>query len=523
MIFVNSSPKNALKIFQPFLPIFVPVGVGSLLAVLHDNGIEAKFVDEQVDDKPLERIQEYLIGVQKPYIFGFSVLTAAYKSAIELSLTLKKLYPDSIIVFGGLHPTAVPDEVLKYKHIDYVFRGESEMPFLEFYKNIQAHKDVSHTPNLSHREHGKVVHNPLNTKPVDPPVFPYHLFDPKKYDLGFILSSRGCPYNCIFCSNRISTGKKYRYKDTEAILAKLEKLYSKYGRKYVLFLDDNFLVDRKRVYELIDGIKQRGLHRKMTFNFQARGDNVDYPLLKDLYEAGFRSIFFGLETASEKLMKLIQKGETVEQCKRAVRMAKHIGFHVSATFIYGLPGETFKDRMRSVALSHELDLDMVRFNNATPYPGTELFQMAKQENRLHIQGLYENFNSVSTFIENPFNPIPMSYVPKGSTEAQIRRDILYSYFSFYLNLGRLKKIFFSPDKGVGWFNAGESLRAFLRKVPALASLSFMMLVKFGQLFVYVVLKPETRISLNHFLGISKYFLYKPEPYTPGADETAPAA
>jgi len=493
-----------------------------LLAVLHDNGVDAKFVDEQVEEHPFERIQEQLKGMQKPYIFGFSVLTAAFKSAIELSSRLKQAYPGSIIIFGGLHPTSMPDEVLSYPHIDYVFRGESESPLLEFYRNTRDNKDISHIPNLSYRKNGKVVHNPMNTKPEETPVFPYHLFDPTKYDLGFILSSRGCPYNCIFCSNRLSTGKKYRYKESEAILAKLERLYSKYGRKYVLFLDDNFLVDRKRVYELIAGIKKRGLHEKMTFNFQARGDNVDYQLLKDLYEAGFRSIFFGLETASEKLMRLIQKGETVEQCKRAVKMAKHIGFHVSATFIYGLPGETFQDRMRSVALSQELDLDMVRFNNATPYPGTELFNMAKQEHRLRIIGLYENFNSVSTFVENPFNPIPMSYIPKGSTEAEIRRDILYSYFSFYLNFGRLKKIFFNPDKGVGWFNAGESPLAFLKKIPPLAFLAFMMLVKLVQLFFYVVIKPETRISLNHFFALARYFFYKPEPYTPSQTETVTA-
>ena len=90
---------------------------------------------------------------------------------------------------------------------------------------------------------------------------------------------------------------------------------------------------------------------------------------------------------------------------------------------------------------------MVRFNNATPYPGTELYEIAKSEKRLNVQGLWENFNSVSTFIENPFNRIPFSYVPQGNTEEEIRRDILFSYFSYYLDFKRLKKIFTSPDKG----------------------------------------------------------------------------
>ena len=183
---------------------------------------------------------------------------------------------------------------------------------------------------------------------------------------------------------------------------------SKYNKRYVLFLDDNLLVSRKRIYSLLEEIKKSGLDKKMTFNFQARGDNVDYTLLQDLYNSGFRSVFFGLETASERLMKVIKKGETVAQCIEAVKMAKEIGFHVSATFIYGLPGETHQDRLDSVLLSKNLKLDMVRYNNATPYPGTELYEIARKENRLNIQGIYENFNSVSTFIENPFKKIPFS-------------------------------------------------------------------------------------------------------------------
>lgn len=129
--------------------------------------------------------------------------------------------------------------------------------------------------------------------------------------------------------------------------------------------------------------------------------------------------------------------------------------------------------------------------------------MAMKENRLNVQGMYENFNSVSTFIENPFKGIPFSYVPTNNTEAAIRRDILFSYFSFYIDLKRLKSVFARPDQGVGWFNAGERLKETLKKVPSLAVLSMMMLLKFGQLFYYSVIGRETRISMGFFLKIFK--------------------
>jgi radical SAM superfamily enzyme YgiQ (UPF0313 family) len=507
MILINSSPKDALRIFQPFLPIFVPVGIGCLLGACEQAGIKARLVDEQVEDDILDRIEEYVRDMEKPYIFGFSVLTASFKSAIAASRELKRRYPDSIILFGGIHPTSAASEVMSYNHIDAVIRGEGDRNLVEFYGCVKAGNDLKDIDNLIYRNGMEVVHNKMSPVINDLdscPPFPYHLFASNtKYDLSFVISSRGCPYRCIFCSNRITTGKKYRYKSAKAIADELETLHGKFNRNYALFLDDNFLVSKKRIYDLMDEIKARDLHRKMTFNFQARGDNVNREILRDLYDSGFRSIFYGIETASEELMKTVKKGETVAQCADAARMAKEIGFHVSATFIYGLPGETHKDRMDCVRLSNELNLDMVRYNNATPYPGTELYDIAKSQNRLHIKGLYENFNSVSTFIENPFNKIPFSYVPDGNSEEEIRMDILLSYLVFYLDPSRLKSIFASPDKGVGWFNAGEELLEFIKKIPALLIMGGLLIIKFGELFLYILRGKESSLSFREIISMFK--------------------
>ena len=474
------------------------------MAAAEREGLRAQFIDEQVEEDVFGKVAEYVKAMERPYIFAFSVLTAAFKNAVMVSKELKRLYPDSIILFGGIHPTALPDEVLSFEHVDFVLRGEGEKSLIELYRRVKEGKDFTHMNNLSYRRNGRIIHNKMSPilEDLDSyPSFPYHLFTSNAYDTGFIISSRGCPYQCIFCSNRVTTGRKYRFRSAEAIVAELDMLYHKFNKRYILFLDDNLLVSKKRVYSLLEQIKGKGLDKKMTFNFQARGDNVDYNLLQDLYNCGFRSIFFGLETASERLMKIVKKGETVAQCIEAVKMAKEIGFHVSATFIYALPGETHQDRMDSINLSRDLQLDMVRFNNATPYPGTELYEIAKSEKRLNVQGLWENFNSVSTFIENPFNRIPFSYVPQGNTEEEIRRDILFSYFSYYLDFKRLKKIFTSPDKGVGWFNAGERIREIFKKLPALFFLAIMLFFKLGQLFYYSVLKRETTISFRYFLQI----------------------
>lgn len=504
MILINSSPKDALKVFQPFLPISVPIGIGFLISAAEQVGIRVVCIDEQVEDHVLDRVAELVKTIEKPYIFGFSVLTAALKSAIILSKQLKKLYPDSKIVFGGIHPTAHPDEILAYDHIDAVIRGEGEYPLIEFYKRIKAKEDYTNINSLSYRKDGRIIHNkrsPIRKDLSSDPPFPYHLFTNKKYDLGFIMSSRGCPYECIFCSNRIVTGKRYRYRPAEVLVEELEMLYSKYGKRSITFLDDNFLVNKPRIYKLIEEIRKKGLHEKMNFSFQARGDNADRKLMQDLYDTGFHSVFFGMETANPDIMKTLKKGETVKDCINAVKISKRIGYHVSATFIYALPGETHKDRMDCVALSNDLRIALVRYNNAIPYPGTELYEIAKGQNRLFVQGIYENFSSVSTFIESPFKPIPFTYVPPNNTEEEIRRDLLFSYFSFYFNIDRIRQIFMKPEMGVGWFNAGDRVVDILKKMPAILLLGFVLFCKFVQLFHLSVIKKSTRISFRFFFSI----------------------
>jgi radical SAM superfamily enzyme YgiQ (UPF0313 family) len=393
----------------------------------------------------------------------------------------------------------VPEEVLTYKHVDIVLRGEAEVTLPELYRCLKGRDEFSHIDGISFRQDSRIVHN--NTAPVvqdldSLPPFPYHRFTSKKYDLGFVVSSRGCPYGCIFCSNRVTTGMKYRYRSPISIVDDLEVLYHRHGKTFILFLDDNFLVNKKRIYALIDEIRQRGLDNKMTFSFQARGDNADYALFKDLYSSGFKSVFFGMETASNRIMKLIKKGETVEQCINAVRMAKELGFHVSAAFIYGFPTETHSDRINCARLSKELEIDMARFNNATPYPGTELYQIAKKEGALNIQNDYENFISVSTFIENPFKKIPFSYIPAGSTENEIRNDILFSYIIFYMDIKKIKRILTMSGEGAGWFSAGEKILETVKKIPALVFLGILLSVKFGSLFVNMLLKRNTSISFG---------------------------
>jgi anaerobic magnesium-protoporphyrin IX monomethyl ester cyclase len=504
MIIINSSPRSPLGIFQPLSPLFVPIGIGYLLASAERRNIPVHFVDEQIEKNIQKRIDACVGAMPKPAIFAFGVLTAVFKNAVDLASVLKKRYPDSFVVFGGIHPTACPEEVLAYPQVDAVLRGEGECSLMELYRCVKEHRNFTHIAGLSYRREGRVASNPIEIVGGDDAFapFPYHRF-PRPYDVGFIVTSRGCPYQCIFCSNRLTTGLKYRFREPAASVEELERLLVDFHQRYVIFLDDNFCVSRPRIHALIDEIKKRGLHRKMSFSFQGRADSVDEPLMRELYDAGFHSVSFGIETASEKIMKGIKKGETVAECVSALKMAKRLGYCTSSVFIFGLPEETFQDRMAAVELSDDLDLDMVRYNNATPYPGTELWEIAKRQGRIFIKGLYENFISVAGFVENPFRPIRFPYVPPGNTEAEIRRDMLYAYFRFYIHRARFMRMFKKQDEGPRWFETGNNLSEKLKKLLPLIVVFCALLVKFSQFFIYTVLYPPTRISLNHFLTVFK--------------------
>lgn len=487
MIFINSSPANSLKIFQPFLPVFVPIGIGYLMAAMEQEGVHSFIVDEQVEKNITVKIDNCISELSPPYIFGFSVVTAAYHNAISLAQKLKGKYPDSIVIFGGIHPTAMPEEVLSNSCVDFVVRGEAELVLPKLYEAIKHNLSCENLMSVSYRKGDKTVHNQRSECVLDLnsiPAFPYSYFSDKKYDMGFIMSSRGCPHNCVFCSNKINSMRRFRYRSADDVVEELIMLHDKLNRKYVYFLDDNLLANKKRIIELADKINHSPIAGKMIFNFQARGDNCDEEVLKILFNTGFKGVYFGIETASESLMKSINKGETVKQVIDAIKLAKSIGFHVSANFIFGLPEETHKDRMDAIKLTKKLKLDLVKYNNATPYPGTELYSIARSQNRLNIMDGYENMNSVSTFIENPFRKLPMAYVPEGNTEKEIRHDILFGYFSFYFSFYKLKGIFTRPDLNNAWFDFGHDFLDFLKKLPSTIVLLFLLTIKFSGFLIH---------------------------------------
>jgi len=456
MILINPYFDRAKKlgIFARYVPLTVPQSIGALAGYLLKQGKQVRILDEHITPITYEVLDDQVKGLSQPYIFGISCLTAGIGRGHELSKMIKAKYPESVVIMGGIHPTVLPEEALETGHVDIVVRREGEEVLDSLYDAIKGGGDYSQIQGISFKDKGHIIHNPEAELPdinsLSP--FPYHLFAkyPGAYDLRSVMSSRGCPYDCIFCSQRSVSGRKYRYTTPEKVTEELDLLINTYHLTHISFYDDNFVVNKERTKQLCELICNNNFHKMATFDCQTRGDAVDSDVLSYLKMANFTAVDLGLETASERLMTLLNKGETVERNIEAVRLLQEFGFQVSGTFILGLPTETREERWQSRRLAKELRLDYVRFNNATPYPGTKLYEMAREEGRLYIEKDWGNLNACGTLVQGPFAKTRLAYVPKTTTEKELMKDIIRINISFSLTPKRVFRILIGGGTPCGW-------------------------------------------------------------------------
>lgn len=470
MLLINPqrNRENQLGPFAAIVPLTVPFGIGFIAGYLISLGKRVTIVDEEISPLSAHDLEEYTKTAVPPYIFGISCLTANIGRGYEIAARLKARFPDSKVIMGGIHPTVLPEEALMQGFVDIIVRNEGEETALKLYEKIKAFEDYSDLDGISLRQNGGIIHNKpaplINLENL--PGFPFPLFEKfrEKYLFGFLANSRGCPYECIFCSQRSITGKFYRVFPLMKTIETLDLLIHKHGQKEIVFTDDNFVVSTEKTIDLAKSMIFHGLHQTAYFSCQLRADVVSEELLYWLRKANFATLNFGIETASNRLMKVIKKGETVEEQVRAVKLAKKFGFGVTATFILGLPTETASERKQAYLLANRLNLDFARFNNATPYPGTELYAIADRERGLRIEKNWENLNACGTLVWGADKKL--AYVPNTATEKELKRDILWFNVGFSLRPKRLFHFLKAKSSQTsGWVNFSESWYKWVSKLP----------------------------------------------------------
>lgn len=447
MIFIvpSSDTSASLGHLQQLVIHTLPFGVAALASILERDGIPVSIINDSITPVTADTIRQAAAHEPGRPVFGITSLTLQAARTIQLNDLILKTVPDAAVIVGGIHATALPEEFLD-AGIRHVFAGEADLVISDIAATLSRGGEIETIPGVICKDrHGAIRRAPppglIDLENLPP--FPYHLFanELAHYDLGAVMSSRGCPYQCIFCSQRAITGISHRTRPVEHIVREIDTLTDRFGVDHITFFDDNFLVDRSWSGKLCEALAQRRQHRQqLSFMCQMRGDAVSEESLTLLASAGFSALSFGIETGSERVAEFIKKGETVAVNSTAVHLARRRGFTVLGTFIIGFPTETPSERGQTLKLAMSLPLDVMRVNIAIPYPGTPFYQMVRD--RLTISEGWSNFNVVSPLVTGPFRKQPLPYVPDGTSDDELRMLMVWANLRFWLKPRGIAGFFF---------------------------------------------------------------------------------
>lgn len=340
------------------------------------------------------------VVAENPDLVGITCNSGNMDAVALLVKRLKRF--DFPVVLGGSHPTVLPEQSISYTSADMVAVGEGELTLVRLLDTLSQRGTLGEIPSLAWRNGNDIVVNPKGNliDSIDGLPIPDRSFVRRADYYGEVLmTGRGCPFNCAYCASRNIWGKSVRLRSRESIIQELKTLAKLAesaavelpGRRIVKVVDDTFTVNRKRTITLLEEIIQEGLN-SFEFTGGVRADTLDENVVGKMREANFRRVTLGVESGSPKILKMIRKGETNEDVKRALRLLREAGIRSHAFFMIGFPDETNEDMEMSKRLILEAQPDYVEINMVTPYPGTDLFPRLISEDPLKIRRWYRWFH-----------------------------------------------------------------------------------------------------------------------------------
>ena len=404
-----------------------PLGLAYIGAVLENIGIEVKIVDTllegwndriEVDDNVIriglsfDRIED-IIRSYGPDIVGVNNLfTKQRENAHRIYDIAKKIDENIIAIAGGAHPTVMPELVLTDKNVDYVVLGEGDDTIIDLVNVIKGEADISTLDGVGYKENGQITVIP-KTKFIDNldrlPFPARHLLNMegyfglkqshgarKKQRFSPIITSRGCPAKCTFCSAHKVWGRKFRYRSPENIIAEMKHIKKKYGIEELMFEDDNTTLNVRRAEKLFDLM----IEEKLDFVWDTPNGVAAFALTEKLIDkikaSGCYRMNLALESGNQYVLdNIIKKPLKLDKAKRLVKYARSIGLETNIYLIVGMPGETKEQIWDSFYLARDLGIYSPFISIATPYPGSELYDTCRDNNFLP-----ENFSLDDLFIRS---------------------------------------------------------------------------------------------------------------------------
>ncbi len=447
VLLVNPPMENTISLNVPEyieeLRAVPPLGILYVAAYLktYGDGVDVRVLDAHVENLGLKEVEREMRKL-RPDIVGITCTTFTLLDVLAIAKVAKSIDERIKVVLGGPHVNIFPEETLAFNEVDYIVLGEGELTFTELVRSLMSGGDLSKVPGLVYKSSSGVVNTGFRGFITDLDSLPFparHLTPYKKYRsiigdkvITNMITSRGCPYRCIFCY-RPHLGKKFRARSPRNVVDEME-VCEKMGIEEILMYDDTFNCDEQRVLEICKEVKERGL--RVKWDIRARVDKVNAEMMKALSEAGCIRIHFGVESGSQRVLENLRKDITLDQALNAFKLAREHGIETVAYFMLGNPGEGVNELRDTLKFAFKLDPDYCLFSILTPYPGTPLYKLGLEK------GLFTDY-----WREFAAKPSP-DFTPPAWEEFFTRKELThllnYVYRRFYLRptyiLKRLLKI-----------------------------------------------------------------------------------
>jgi radical SAM superfamily enzyme YgiQ (UPF0313 family) len=409
-----------------------PLGLLYIAAYLEKHAShEITIIDSQVEELDYASLTERIRSA-KPEIVGLTAMTMTLIDVTKTITIIKNINRDIRVVLGGPHVHLFSDETINLDNVDFLVLGEGEIGFKELLDNTNNLSALKHIPGLVFKEDGKTVHTGRQPvlKDLDTLPFPArHLVPYEKYSsllskgdaVTTIFTSRGCPFKCSFC-DRPHLGKAFRARSAMNVVDEIEACV-KIGIHELLFYDDTFTVNKKRVLDICNEIVRRRLD--IGWDIRARVDTVDEEILRHLKKAGCRGIHYGIEAGTEKILNILNKGITLSKAHQVFDLTKKYSIPVLAYFMIGNPTETKEDILSTFEVMKSLKPDYVHMTILTPFPGTKIY----------LDGLKNGIIERDYWREFASDPTP-DFIPPIWSETFTREELndllIEGYRKFYL-------------------------------------------------------------------------------------------
>jgi anaerobic magnesium-protoporphyrin IX monomethyl ester cyclase len=422
-------------------PKYPCLGLAYLSGFLKANDVEVLAIDAKFDRLSLNEVKSFLVRF-RPSILGFTAMTHEITYVAKAAIELKKLFPDSLTVIGGPHATVAPVKTLhEFPIFNIAVIGEGELTLLElvhlanesdFDPNIS---DQPYMPMKSLQELGSIkgigwrFENEIRTNAcrelmpnLDSLPFPNYDHIMRRINVYPIFSSRGCPYQCVFCCRIL--GNRIRVRSAKNVIDEIKYAINKFSPKLIDFADDTFTLPKQRAIEICDLMIEEGLNERIKWTALSRVTDVDQELFHKMKDAGCINVHFGVESGNPEILNRIKKAITITDVENAIRMAKKAGLKTGSYFILGHPYETNHTICDTIRLATRLNTSTVSFGIMVPYPGTEVYEMA-----LKGKG---NYKLISEKWEDYDKQIGNALELEGLTRNDLERWQRKAYISFYI-------------------------------------------------------------------------------------------